>query len=340
MANMIGRKGILTQGYALLPRRGDGTASVAQAVHDGDTLTVQADGNFGVRFLGVDTPEVSFRLPPALEPNADRFVTLNNPLWEEFLSDALASERYGKFRGADGKPGSTRAILGQGLIEDLRGRLGPGCAANHHVHSQRAHRKLEELVQRDVDERAQQGMPFRFFLAFAYEVMDYEGRFLCYLHRDDTPEERRERTSYNGWMLEAGMAAPYFIWPNLDPFRTRPTLVDAVPPPDELAKWIKRATHLVEARRFVRAAREGGCGLFEPVAEHGPLRLLPFELRYLAQRRAPQRYVLDLSKAGTDEARMLLSPREYYRVPHWEDRLFIDPHFVPLFEKKGYSVQT
>ena len=48
----------LTIGRAKLGRRGDGIGSVKQQVHDGDTITVRADGNFGVRLLGIDTPEI------------------------------------------------------------------------------------------------------------------------------------------------------------------------------------------------------------------------------------------------------------------------------------------
>jgi hypothetical protein len=31
------------------------------------------------------------------------------------------------------------------------------------------------------------------------------------------------------------MAAPYFIWPNFDPFKKQPTLLGAVPAPEEIA---------------------------------------------------------------------------------------------------------
>ncbi|MDN5929694.1 MAG: hypothetical protein L0I24_01270 [Pseudonocardia sp.] len=37
----------LVIGHALLGRHGQGRGSVAQQVHDGDTVTVEADGNFG-----------------------------------------------------------------------------------------------------------------------------------------------------------------------------------------------------------------------------------------------------------------------------------------------------
>ncbi len=37
--------------------------SVRQQIHDGDTINVKASGNFGVPFLGLDAPVVSFTLP-------------------------------------------------------------------------------------------------------------------------------------------------------------------------------------------------------------------------------------------------------------------------------------
>jgi endonuclease YncB( thermonuclease family) len=53
----------LTIGRFALGQRGDGTGSVRQQVHDGDTINVSAVGNFGVRFLSIDAPEISFTLP-------------------------------------------------------------------------------------------------------------------------------------------------------------------------------------------------------------------------------------------------------------------------------------
>jgi len=53
----------LIVGHAGLGFRDGVTGSVRQQVHDGDTINVRALGNFGVRFLGVDAPEISFKLP-------------------------------------------------------------------------------------------------------------------------------------------------------------------------------------------------------------------------------------------------------------------------------------
>jgi len=51
-------------GHARLGRFGQQRGSIAQQVHDGDTVTLEAEGNLGVRFLGIDAPEVSVPLPP------------------------------------------------------------------------------------------------------------------------------------------------------------------------------------------------------------------------------------------------------------------------------------
>lgn len=51
MANAIEqlRSGLVV-GHAMLGRRGQQRGSVAQQVHDGDTVTTEAAGNLGVRF--------------------------------------------------------------------------------------------------------------------------------------------------------------------------------------------------------------------------------------------------------------------------------------------------
>ena len=59
---------------------------VVKDVHDGDTVAVVADGDFGVRFLGVDAPELSTPLPGTEFP----FVALSDPSWEQALAAAIA----------------------------------------------------------------------------------------------------------------------------------------------------------------------------------------------------------------------------------------------------------
>ena len=56
-------QGGLTYGTFGTGLHGTAPGNVAQQVHDGDTVNVRAIGNFAIRFLGIDTPEVSFTLP-------------------------------------------------------------------------------------------------------------------------------------------------------------------------------------------------------------------------------------------------------------------------------------
>jgi hypothetical protein len=171
---------------------------------------------------------------------------------------------------------------------------------------------------------------FRFFLAFASEVMDGYGRFLCYLHPHQ--EKPLRKRSYNERLLKQGWATPYFIWPNVDPYRRQASLVDAVPEPGAVAPagvTAEARQPLDDARAWARDAREEGVGVWD---KDGPLRIQPFELRFLARRSPPDRWVIDLS-ASADR---LLEPQLYYRIRRPEDRLFVPGQYVPLFREKGW----
>jgi hypothetical protein len=75
----------LTIGHAQLGMHGRQQGTINQHVHDGDTVVSLLEGNTGIRFLGVDAPEVSFTLP-----GHDGFIRLSNPAWETFLTDPFA----------------------------------------------------------------------------------------------------------------------------------------------------------------------------------------------------------------------------------------------------------
>jgi endonuclease YncB( thermonuclease family) len=312
-----------SRGFAKLPPYGNGTASVREAVHDGDTVTVAAAGDFSIRFLGIDTPEMTFQFPRIGDPNdgiwrsvADFKDYLKNP----FSSNYPSSQQF-------------KSSLGYGLLSYLQPKLTSQTASNHRNHADKAHRELEHLIQLDKDERDNQGEPFRFFMAFAYEIMDGNGRFLCFLDRENKPHELEGRLTYNERMLESGYATPYFIWPNVNPFRRKRSLIGAVPPPAQFQNWVSNDQRLSQARQFVRNARNARIGIFDA---SDPLVLLPFELRFLARREMPTRYIMNLSAANP----VLLKPTEYHQIANIEDRLFIDKHFVPLFEQKGYTVHS
>jgi endonuclease YncB( thermonuclease family) len=296
-------------GFARLGRRGDGRGTPGQQVSDGDTVGVEADGNLSVRLLGVDAPERALPLPEVATEAVDRrpgapFVALSDERWEDFLTDPFAD-------------GSLR--LRRSLREHLERALGPGCAANHARFAGAAKLALRGLVERDLEESGTRD-ELRFFMAFASEVIDGYGRLLCYLNRDQ-PRPPRPPT-YNERLLISGDLLPYFIWPNVDPFRVQPSLVEAVPRPGA-------APPLADERAAVAAARAQGLGVW---GGDEPLRLSPFELRYLARLTPPERWVIDL--AARDDR--LLAPQLYPRIDRPEDRLFVGEAFVPLFESRGW----
>lgn len=103
----------------------------------------------------------------------------------------------------------------------------------------------------------------------------------------------------------------------------------AVPAPGTAAQLAARERSLRNARRWVQEARDRHDGLYE---QEDPLRLLPFELRLLARRQPPDRWVIDLSR-GDD---VLVPPQWYFEIANPEDRLFVPAEYVPLFVERGW----
>ena len=309
------KKSKVTIGHAGLGLRGKSVLKPAGAVHDGDTIFTRALANISVRFLGVDTPEVAFTLPGGKNP-----IPIADPKWETFLSDPFAD-------WPDAKD-----VLGTDLHTFLSDHTGPGTATNHAAQAKAAEEKLEEFVSADVDTFAGgDHTTFVFFLRYAKDVIDRYGRLLAYITVNVAKAADAPALTYNERMLEEGMAAPYFIWPNLDPFKKQPNLLDAVPAPADIPA-IAGTGRLKQARQFVASARTNGKGIFGPE----PLRLQPFELRLLAGKRAPDRWVIDLSS----NTGVLLKPTDYHTINNLEDRLYIPAEYVPLFENKGWQRDT
>jgi endonuclease YncB( thermonuclease family) len=306
-------------GLSLLGRHGDGRGSPAQQIHDGDTIIVETAGNLSVRFLGIDAPEVSFTLP-----GSNQFRSIASSDWEEFLNDPFVDA-----------PDAFLTELGNDLRQHLESVTGQGCASNHAHHAEQSHRYLEQLVIQDMQILSRDKNTFHFFMAFAHEIMDGYGRLLCFINRNQEnptiPEPRPH--SYNERMLEAGMASPYFIWPNVNPFRRQSTLRQAVPRAGDIDEIAIGTDGLGPARQWVKEARQRGVGIFE---SNNPLMLQPFELRFLSRREAPSRWVIDLSDSGT---RTLLQPVNYHSIGDIEDRLFVPEEYVPLFVEEGWQRQ-
>ena len=125
------------------------------------------------------------------------------------------------------------------------------------------------------------------------------------------------------------MAFPYFIWPNISPFFMPGTAIqNSIPEAADLQNFMAtHAARLNKARSDVANARANGLGVWSKNV------LAPHELRFLARRTPPNRWVLNL---GTCDSQ-LVEPSKYYTIPNPEDRLYIDQHYVPIFLQKGYS---
>ncbi len=295
-------------------RRNGAVQTLEAAVPDGDTVGTQLDGTGSIRFLGIDTPEKSFVQP------LGGGQALDGPKWDQYLTNPFGS-------------GYEVALLEPALATHLQTRFGAGAAANHHRHALAAGESLRELIRADQAALGQTAEEFSYFVSFSYEVFDRYGRFLAFVNRNQ-PEANvpvpRVR-SYNERQLAAGCALPYFIWPNVNPFRDVPTITHAVPAPGT-ANTVAETGDLKYARAAVQHARGSGLGVFAP---GDPLRFEAFEIRYLGRNEAPTRAVIDLSRNDS----VILRPQSYFRIPNPEDRLFIPGEFVPLFAAKGWRLE-
>jgi len=283
---------------------------VVDVVHDGDTINVSPAGHLGIRFLAIDTPEVSFK-----NPTTNSFIDIDRPEWIEYLSNLPNG-----FNGSDE------------LKAYLENRLGPNCATNHAEHAEAARIYLVDAINSDMAELGVSEKDFPLFLVFSYEALDLYGRLLAYVHAGGkSPITNNYFVNYNRRLLESGMAEPYFMFPNIDPFRTRDSVFEAVHGLDSPGAILENASKLRHARGSVIAAREAGLGVF---STGNPLQLSPFELRFLARKSAPRSRML-INLGGADDS-TLYPGDEYFRFPA-EDRLWVPFEFVPLFETEGWA---
>lgn len=292
--------------------------TVLQHVHDGDTLNVLAKGNIGVRFLGIDTPEVSFAFPgPKL-----RFVGMDDQQWNDFLTNPFSD---------DVLPFEDQ--ISESLKQFMLAKVAHQPGTIHHQHAAAATTGLRSMITADMRIMGQNASEFSYYLSFGFEIMDGYGRFLCMVNRNqpkrDEPTPRPP--TYNSRMLEKGLAFPYFIWPNINPWDRPDSVIKAIIPVGTAKDMAEADTELRTARQHVKAARANHLGIFDATA---PCQLEPFELRWLSRRTLPSRYVIDLTK-NNDQ---LLPPSMYHTVPNSEDRLWIPPEYVPLFAQSGWNV--
>ena len=306
----------LTSGISRLGQRMNRQGTVGEQTHDGDTVIVSPVGDIGVRLLGIDTAEVSFRFP-----GTTSFVGIEDARWQPFLADPFA-KKWPEFS----------TPLPDELVKSLKGRLRENASENHHHHARAAEMALEREIVSDVKVMQKTIETFQMFMVFGYEIMDGYGRFLCFINRNQPNRTKPapRPLSYNERLLKLGQACPYFIWPNVNPWRKQDSVLEAVPDPKGMKRqaWLDRS--LGRVRRDVAAARAAHRGIFHAT---DPLQLEPFELRFLSRRTPPSRWVIDLN---ADDG-VLLRPENYYRIPNSEDRLFVSPEHVPLFVERGWK---
>lgn len=291
--------------------KNDVISDINSIAHDGDTINVRAIGNLTVRLLGIDTPELSFRLPN----NGNTFIPINDPRWIEFFKDP--------FLNAD----DLKYELGEELVHNILQRINEHTAENHYNYSVKARDMLRAEIEADVQRLQKNNETFRFFSRFAEEVFDRYGRLLAYLNCDQ-PQIENRLLFYNERLLKAGFAAPYFIWPNINVFAS--TAAEA-PSPEDMQKMFYEQNVLSKARKWILANRANGVGIF---SINNPLNLQAFELRYLAEKRAPDRWIIDLANING----IISKPTNYFKI-NIEDRLYINPNFINKFVANGWKLE-
>jgi endonuclease YncB( thermonuclease family) len=324
------------------------TGKIEQMIHDGDTIKIRTLGNMNLRFLGIDTPEVCFQLETTLynylKDKNKKDVDgrqINEYIWSKYLDNPFADDLTDK--KAFGKPekmSSKEREYYDGLVDYLkRNKIGKGTAENHFKHSMAARDVLIEEVKKDVDELhaldAQiTSENFILQVSFGWEVMDRYGRLLGIINCFQQKNGPQLPSSYNERLLEKGVACIYTIWPGVDPRDRSKEILELLNP-----FKVKKANEIIDKRgaealknnrEKVKNARKKGLGIFYI---NDPLKIEPFELRFLGRRSPPDRWVIDLS---SDE-KIIRHPFNYHKIPNMEDRLYINPEYLPLFTEIGWE---
>ena len=311
----------LKLGISAIGLHGKKIGSIKQIVHDGDTLNTRLIHNLGVRFLGIDTPEISFQFP-----GTSSFVNLSDKRWNDFFKSGKWKENL---------------AVGQDLYHYFSNIIGNGknVTNNHSEIAKQAEKSLVKIITADFKKSKRSIKSFTFFMSFANDFLDVYGRLLCYLNsstdnfKSQKDKDEVKKLSYNEKQLAAGWAAPYFIWPNIQPFLSVRAFSKENLLPKNFWTLIKKAGRLHQARKFVANARIANNGIF---SGSNPLKLMPFELRIISRKKSPDRYVIDLRDEGNN---VLLKPEQYIKIPHQEDRLHIPSEYIPIFRVFGWVIR-
>jgi hypothetical protein len=300
---------------------GKKVGSIKQIVHDGETVNARLIHNLGVRFLGIDSPENSFQFP-----GTHTFINISDKRWDDY------------FKSGKWKEG---LAIGQDLYHYFNNIIGNGknVSKNQAELAHEAEKSLVKIITSDLKKSKKSVRSFTFFMAFGNDFLDGYGRLLCYLNsstdnfKSQKDQDEVKKVSYNEKQLATGWAAPYFIWPNIQPFLSVKAFAKENVNPKNFWILLKKANKLQQARKFVGAARISNRGIFSGT---NPLKLMPFELRIISRKKSPDRYVIDLRDEGNN---LLLRPEEYIKIPHQEDRLYVPSEYVPIFQIFGWVIK-
>lgn len=288
--------------------------TIEQAVTDGDTIRVSLPGGQGLRMLGCDTPEKQ------IEFRKSGFVKLNDKRWAQYFGSLWDDKKWGPFKPP----------LSAALKTHLKKRIKSDVAANQWAHASAATQSLAGLIADDRKALKLSDDKLRIFAAFAHEILDRYARPLVFVNADVKDKASRPDL-YNVRMIGNGRASPLFMWPNIEPFR-KLKVTEAAMPPKQLRKAVGSASKLQAARKLAARARKKGIGIYDAA---NALQLAAFELRYLARRAAPDRWVIDIGEKAMGN--QLIEPGRYFEIANAEDRLFIPAEYVPLFRAAGWK---
>jgi hypothetical protein len=314
-------------------------------IKDGDTVGITFNGSIHSRFLNVDTAEKGLFLPDPviklltndeLKQWKTPYRPINHARWVEYLEDPFNSTYTDSTKYME--------ALGPDLVNYIKGRTGNDCARNHHEFASKASKTLSEKIKQDKKLIEIEGKKFGLRLEFSHEIFERYGRVLCHMSKaklidGKMANEQESDLAYNEMLLATGNASPYFIFPNTDGFRNafseKFSLLKSIPDVNDnqvaFYQFMQDDTRLQKAIGLVREARKLPNSIWDPAK---PLKLQPFELRYLQRRGPPDRYVMNLS---SKEPKIYPS-RKYYEIPLEEDRFYIPYDYVLLFKCRGYNV--
>ncbi len=208
--------------------------------------------------------------------------------------------------------------------------------ANNLHHGQKAQAAFLAMVEQDKRELGQEENNFDFHRAVSFDSHDSSGKPLVFLNCFQASQTYPVRpVSYNERLLLGGWVAPRFVWPNIEPFRSKAMLSGgllkaAVIAPGTARQEADRSRKLRRVLAGIHVARLEWRGIYNP--DDG-LIATPTELRVLFGA-APSHWLINLD-ANDD---VLLHPSCFQEIAKPENRLFIAARYVQLFVERGWGL--